>query len=525
MATVAAMADYKSDIGWTQLSQELGAAMPTGAGIPISQVEAYDASNYYWPLVSWFPGKTITLENGGDPTKYSGHAQTVASYLYGTSGIAPGINTINVYQADSWRLNFVETATSQEPTVETSRIENHSWIGSGSGDASTIDALRRFDYMINRDGFFAAVGVDNVDTTGVPRLLAQSYNAMSVGVSSGISSHGHTNLDVSGRIKPDIVAEASNNLTSYATAVVSGSAALLLQTADANAGLVDARHHSEVIRSIFMSGARKQDFFSDWDRTPTRPLDDRYGSGLLNVYNSYHILTAGEQHNSNTNTVGLLGWDYAQSSDTANLYYIDVPIGSSATLSTSLNWNRTITDGNPGSGWSNPQAYVADMSLRLYKADSSFGLGQVVDESISDVDNVELIYNRTLTPGRYALEVTSDTPGNNYALSWQTTLGTLPFFPGDATRDGKVNFDDYLALEAGFGSSGSWSQGDFDGNGVVNFDDYLILEANFGTSGSLNAASSLMLSSPADLGSNVPEPGTLGLLLVGALALMRRHRA
>ena len=497
--------------------------MPTGAGIPISQVEASDSYNYYWPLVSYFPGKTVTLENGGDPTKYSSHAHIVAGYIYGTSGIAPGITNVNVYQADSWRLNFVKTATTQEPMVETSRVENHSWIMTGTAYSSATDTLRRLDYMIERDGFFAAVGVNNGNSTTIPLMLAPSYNALSVGVSSGDHSHGFTAFDLAGRIKPDIVAEASTNLTSYATAVVSGSAAMLLQVADANAGLVDARHHSEVLRSIFMSGARKLDFFSDWDRTPTRPLDDVYGAGMLNVYNSYHILTAGEQHSSNTKTVSLLGWDYTQSSQATKVYYIDVPAGSSATVSASLNWNRVITDGNAGSGWSNPQADVAYMSLRLYEADSGFGLGQVVDQSISYVDNVQLIYNRTLTPGRYALEVTSDTPGNNYALSWQTTLGTL--VPGDATGDGKVTFDDYLALETAFGNSGRWSQGDFDGNGVVDFSDYLILEANFGAGSSSDAGSSLILSSPDELGSKVPEPATLGLLLAGALALLRRQRA
>ncbi len=74
--------------------------------------------------------------------------------------------------------------------------------------------------------------------------------------------------------------------------------------------------------------------------------------------------------------------------------------------------------------------------------------------------------------------------------------------PGDANRDGRVTFADYILLELNFAHSGGWSEGDFDGNGIVNFKDYILLEANFGKS--------------------VPEPATLGLLLAGGLALLRR---
>jgi len=84
----------------------------------------------------------------------------------------------------------------------------------------------------------------------------------------------------------------------------------------------------------------------------------------------------------------------------------------------------------------------------------------------------------------------------------------LPNLVGDANHDGKVNFDDYLILESSFGTNVTAGTGaDFDNNGTVNFDDYLKLEANFGT------------------GTAVPEPMTMSLLGLGALALIRRRQA
>jgi hypothetical protein len=75
---------------------------------------------------------------------------------------------------------------------------------------------------------------------------------------------------------------------------------------------------------------------------------------------------------------------------------------------------------------------------------------------------------------------------------------------GDANADGKVDFKDYLFLEANFGKTGMvWAQGDFNGDSKVSFADYLILEPNFGKS--------------------TPEPATLSLLAFGGLAMLRRR--
>jgi len=74
---------------------------------------------------------------------------------------------------------------------------------------------------------------------------------------------------------------------------------------------------------------------------------------------------------------------------------------------------------------------------------------------------------------------------------------------GDANMDERVDFNDYLVLEANFGLTGDPGHGDFNGDGMIDFNDYLTLEANFG------------------LATTVPEPATCTILLAG-LGIIRR---
>ena len=93
---------------------------------------------------------------------------------------------------------------------------------------------------------------------------------------------------------------------------------------------------------------------------------------------------------------------------------------------------------------------------------------------------------------------------------WVETLANTFF--GDADLNGSVEFADFLALSAGFGTEGGWAEGDFDGSGDVAFADFLLLSSNFG---SVRAASQA-----------VPEPTSATLWLSGLLAtsLLRLRR-
>ncbi len=83
-------------------------------------------------------------------------------------------------------------------------------------------------------------------------------------------------------------------------------------------------------------------------------------------------------------------------------------------------------------------------------------------------------------------------------------------YRGDANGDGAVSLVDLNALGAGFGLAGTWQTGDFNYDGAVSLADLNALGTNFGRS---------VPTSPA-----VPEPASLFLLGLGALALSRKRR-
>ena len=416
-------ADFKADIGWTKLQAELGGALPTGAGVAVSQVEAPEGTGIYAPdtTSAEFTGKTFSLKSGASGV--SGHATTVAGYYYGLTGsIAPGITTIDVYEANNWiGTGFLRLGSISAPKTETRAMQSHSWVGSAG--ASDVEILRRFDAAIQQSEFLGVVGLNNGSQGNLPALLAACYNGISVGRSDGIHSYGTNTADGSGRTKPEVVAPF--DATSWATPAVSSAAALLRQVAPANGRKVVA------LKSMLLAGATKTQF-PGWSRTTTRPIDTIYGAGQLNVYRSYHILNAGQQAASTTVSVGTRGWDFNTTTAGGRRYFFDIAAGNTAPgLSALVTWNRTI-----GGAWpSLSTSTLANVTLKLYAA-TGFTTGALLDSSESAVDNVEHIYQPTLPPGRYALEVTSDLASVAYGLSWysQPTVTVAATTPAAAEQ-------------------------------------------------------------------------------------------
>ena len=101
-----------------------------------------------------------------------------------------------------------------------------------------------------------------------------------------------------------------------------------------------------------------------------------------------------------------------------------------------------------------------------------------------------------------------------HALGWTDTvvggenlLTVMYTLYGDTDLNGTVNGADLNTVLSNYQQTGQyWYQGDFDYNGTVNGADLNILLSNYQQHVSVGAA--------------VPEPGTLGLLVLGAIALL-----
>lgn len=415
----ASFADWKDDIGYTSLQARIGAALEDGSGVIVGLAEV-TSGGAYMPDTSdpEFENKNfvdVTGSNSGS----TGHATNSAKYFFGNStSIAAGVSEIRCYGAVDWAINQSGAATGTDPAVPDYKISSHSWVATPS-DISEADAaaiLPHIDYMIDQYDTIVIGGTNN-GNVALPRLLAPSYNSIIVGKTNGDHAYGLTGdfYGAAGRVKPMIV--APHSVTSRSTPMVASAAALL---AEKGAG-TDA-NRSETMRAVLLAGATKSEF-NDWDRTVTRPLDEVYGAGELNIDNSYSILEGGQFTGSAsqpTEVVGEDGWDYKLTFDSSGAVYYDFEVAAGHTandLSIILTWNAEIIDADE-SGAFDPSLVVADLNLRLYDSTNSF-LDSIVDESLSTVDNIEHLYFESLGPGRYTIEVTGD-QGRDYGIAWSS---------------------------------------------------------------------------------------------------------
>jgi hypothetical protein len=449
--SVGAAAAYKDSIGFTQLQSELGTGIPTGDGVVVSQVEAGgDSHNVYLPFISpspdaEFTGKTLTPNTS--PAYVSGHATTVGTYFFGNiTSIAPGITSIYGYDADNWLGSGFLNTYGDQPLISSARVANHSWIGAYTDAAGNVDALRRLDWVIHRDEYIQVVGMNNGSGDASIPLLGSSFNAIAVGLSNGNSQHGSYDLDITpytaGRTRPDLVAPAS--ATSYATPMVSAAAALLVEvghknpalstdplvqsTTNRNGNTIYNAERSEVVKAALMAGASRS-AISGYAKNTDNGLNSVYGAGQLNIYNSYHIIAAGEQNSlqdasGTKGTIGRYGFDYdpyfgglSNSNRAASYYFKALSAGE---ITASLVWNLDAND-----------ATLYNLGLYLYDVTTDPN-GVLLLQSVGLLDNTENLWWTALAADHnYLLRVSALTAGDflwDYGLAWDisTEVGQVP---------------------------------------------------------------------------------------------------
>ncbi|MGN6556212.1 MAG: S8 family serine peptidase [Verrucomicrobiota bacterium] len=407
-----------------------------GAGMTVAQVEAPQTTNSPPPFevnpanvgqpVSLFTyisalGSSATFTNSVGAE--SGHANTVGANFFGTSvGVAPQISHVNNYEAEYFYNHFIGALVLSPASP--SRIVNQSFIFNRD---STVEPDYD-DYAAKYNTIFVSGAGFNGQQIFPP---ATSFNCIAVGVSDDANPPFGPTPD--GRCKPDIIAPGT--VASFATPHVAGSAAILLQAATRGDGGANTSVATNLItiKTLLLNGAVKP---SGWTNSSTRPLDLRYGAGVVNVFNSWNQLkggkhlpiemttiTSGAPHPAGSNLnneSSLIGWDYnslstTSSQDKINHYYFDLTGTNSYTLTVTLAWNRQ-----------QGKTAINNLNLFLYDIPS----GNLVAASISAIDNIEHLSLPQLPPGRYDLQVLKEgnaqvTSGETYALAFEFFSLTL----------------------------------------------------------------------------------------------------
>jgi len=111
---------------------------------------------------------------------------------------------------------------------------------------------------------------------------------------------------------------------------------------------------------------------------------------------------------------------------------------------------------------------------------------------------------------------------------WLNGVLAEDVLPGDADLDGDVDFRDYLRVKASLGRTpgANWRDGDFNHDRRVDREDFRAIVMNFGYTSPGHPAMTPPIWPGAGDGlpaGALPEPGALGVLAAGALALLRRR--
>jgi hypothetical protein len=375
----------------------------TGAGVVVAQPEAGAPAWQVNPAAISQPPELFTWHSsGGSETNYpnslgneSWHANEVAKAFFGlTNGAAPGIA-----HADTYDANYFFNSLVKNGAVIPAKVVNQSFIF--TTEMPDMDA--DYDNYVAQHGTIFLNGAGNGGAVSSP---GSAYNVIAVGAYGGSSSTGPT---LNSRAKPDITAPAS--LTSFSTPLVAGTATLLLQAAsrgDGGPGTSTAASNVRTIKALLLNGATKP---ADWTNVPGKPLDLRYGAGVLHAWNSYRQLRGGRHTPVVTQTISLggahppasntnnlptrRGWDFSSIShaitqDAVNHYFFDLSRAPGRTFTTTLTWIRQEN-----------QVGINNLDLFLYDATT----GNPVASSESIVDNVEHLRVPALPAGRYNLQV------------------------------------------------------------------------------------------------------------------------
>src|SRR5271170_2907772 len=278
-----------------------------GTGIRVAQPESgYDQVTNWEvnPGVAGQPTGLFTyISTDGSTTNFpnslsseSSHADSVAQNFYGIpGGVATNVAQVDNYDADYFYNDIISPPA---PANTNDLVANQSFIFCNA-DYSHLPLNQEEEVNSAYDNYAAQYntlfvsGAGNGGPTNQAQVYppAACYNGLGVAAYGGNSCTGPT-LD-NGRCKPDITAPATE--TSFSTPQVAGAAAVLMQAGLRGDGGSSTNSAADIrtVKALLLNGAIKP---PDWTNDAPSPLDDRYGAGVLNVFNSYEQLTGGKNN-------------------------------------------------------------------------------------------------------------------------------------------------------------------------------------------------------------------------------------
>jgi hypothetical protein len=504
VASSNAIADHPSweFLGYLDLQDRLGAAVPTGAGIVIGQVEA-GSGQQYLPNTNevQFDNLIITPMSGAGTTL--SHANTVGKYNYGSDwSIAPGIPETKVWSAvDFVQGGFLRVGSGAPLANPGCQVINQSWLGSFGNVTLDRETLRRQDYQITRDDALSIVGMPNGGGSLGSTLMWAGWNSIAVGTRNESHESGETSSasDGAGRQKPFIV--APGDLVSWSAPMVTASVGLLLETIDTDPVLSvdpDARN-PEVLKAVLGASASHTRLGGvSWSNAPvasgpdrgfsSKPLDPVVGTGTCNIDRAHRVMTGG-RFDGEIGPLGgaapASGWGSVPLTFGQSRWFRFDLAETADTFSFLTTWNRDVRIGFS-------QVFAPNLSVTMFRDTNGslslmrgeagaafYSAGNV--ESDAPVDNVEHLYLEDLAAGTYWVQITRlDTASTEpaawpFAVAWLHPESTPNFDPADINQDGSVDFQDLLLLLGDYGAAGGPS--DVNGDGMVDFQDLVALLA------------------------------------------------
>ncbi|MFH1616723.1 MAG: S8 family serine peptidase [Planctomycetota bacterium] len=413
----------------------------TGSGIrfavisrSMTYVDGYP-QNDYRPHTDHqsFDGSNVTFHDDGRLSSgVSAHCTAVLSILIGDDanasypelgrfyyeGAAPD-SQVDVYEFWHFAANNIYSALSPGADIITMSIgwQFEDWW------------TRGLESIAEHSGTLVIAGIGN-GTNAYDSVLypGACSNVLGVGVVSaaesnnveltlrhfGLSSPANTSCGPTDnrRAKPDIVAPGNclvadtnsfdryritGSWSSFATPVVAGTAALLLQKTKSEPDLDEAigtGYRNCLIRTVLMNSAVKLPYWHKGQVSPADdhsvPLDYAQGAGVLNAVGAYEQLVAGRME---PGRVRARGWDkncLDEEKNPQNIYSFSVnQEDHNGFLCTTLVWNRHFQQQYPFASTGEDD----DLRLELWAVDINQPENDILlDYSDSNTDNLEHIY-------------------------------------------------------------------------------------------------------------------------------------